>query len=123
MLTSTVLESLNSEQREAVTHIAGPLLILAGPGSGKTKVITHRMAYLLEQGISHESILGVTFTNKAAEEMRSRVQALLGVGCPLPWIHTFHAACARILRAHISHLSPRYNSYFSARASATSRCA
>ncbi len=110
---SNVLQALNPEQREAVTHIEGPLLILAGPGSGKTKVITHRIAYLLEQGISHQRILGVTFTNKAAEEMRSRVEALLGASHPLPWIHTFHAACARILRAHISQLSPRYNSYFS----------
>jgi DNA helicase-2/ATP-dependent DNA helicase PcrA len=110
---SRVLESLNPEQREAVTHIEGPLLILAGPGSGKTKVITHRIAYLLEQGIPPSHILGVTFTNKAAEEMRSRVEALLGAAAPLPWIHTFHAACARLLRAHISQLSPRYNSSFS----------
>ncbi|OGF52987.1 MAG: hypothetical protein A2Z21_08465 [Candidatus Fraserbacteria bacterium RBG_16_55_9] len=88
-------------------------MILAGPGSGKTKVITHRIAYLLEQGISSQSILGVTFTNKAANEMRSRVETLLDSEHPLPWIHTFHATCARILRAHISCLSPRYSSYFS----------
>lgn len=113
MSKSNVLQSLNPEQREAVTHIQGPLLILAGPGSGKTKVITHRIAYLLDQGVSPQHILGVTFTNKAAEEMRSRVETLLGSGRPLPWIHTFHATCARILRAHISDLSPRYNSYFS----------
>jgi len=101
------------EQREAVTHIEGPLLILAGPGTGKTRVITHKIAYLLEQGIPHHQILGVTFTNKAAEEMRSRVESLLDGAHPLPWIYTFHAACARVLRAHISKLSPHYNSSFS----------
>jgi len=113
MSPSKVLDPLNPEQREAVTHVEGPLLILAGPGSGKTRVITHKIAYLLGQGVSHHQILGVTFTNKAADEMRSRVETLLDGAYPLPWIYTFHAACARILRAHISKLSPRYTSSFS----------
>lgn len=113
MLAAKVLEPLNPEQREAVIHLEGPLLILAGPGSGKTKVITHKIAYLLAQGIPHQNILGVTFTNKAAEEMRSRVEALLADGHPLPWISTFHSTCARILRAHITRLSPSYNGSFS----------
>lgn len=110
--TPVILEPLNPEQREATTHIKGPLLILAGPGSGKTRVVTHKIAYLLDQGVPHEQILGVTFTNKAAEEMKSRVEALLGDGHPHPWIHTFHAACARILRGYIDRLSPSYQRNF-----------
>lgn len=99
------LQGLNPEQLEAVTHFQGPLLVIAGAGSGKTKVITHRIAYLIgHHRVRPEAILGVTFTNKAAEEMRTRVERLLGVGEDrVPWIKTFHATCARILRdwAHL----------------------
>src|SRR5438309_3990702 len=106
-----LLEDLNPVQREAVTHPGGPLLIVAGAGSGKTRVLTHRIAWLIkEQGISPFEILAITFTNKAADEMKTRVEALVGPVAQKMWVSTFHSACVRILRRDAQRLG--YKSAF-----------
>ena len=104
------LDKLNKEQKEAVLTTEGPLLIFAGAGSGKTRVLTYRIAYLIESGVYPGSILAITFTNKAAGEMKERVENLVGSASRDIWISTFHAACMRILRKEIDKIG--YNKNF-----------
>ena len=101
----SIYDSLNPMQRQAVFHTEGPLLILAGAGSGKTRVLTHRIAYLIqEKKVNPWNILAITFTNKAAQEMRERVDRIAGFGSDAIWVSTFQSTCARILRRHIDNL-------------------
>lgn len=107
-----VYDTLNDRQKEAVFCTDGPLLVLAGAGSGKTRVLTHRIAYLIEEkDVNPWNIMAITFTNKAAGEMRERVDKLVGFGSESIWVSTFHSSCVRILRRFIDHLG--YNTNFS----------
>ena len=97
-MSEDILASLTEVQRQAASHIDGPLLMIAGPGSGKTRVVTYRIAYMISQGVNPNNILALTFTNKAAQEMRLRIERL--VSAPGYWMGTFHGFCARLLRQH-----------------------
>ena len=112
MTVSNLLHNLNKEQQEAVKYTEGPLLIMAGAGSGKTRVLTHRIAYLIdEKGVAPQNILAITFTNKAAREMQERVKYLVGEGSEYMWVSTFHSMCVRILRRDCDRIG--YDSNFS----------
>ena len=100
-----IYESLNTNQQEAVLCTEGPVLILAGAGSGKTRVLAHRIAYLIEEkNVNPWNILAITFTNKAAGEMRERVDKIVTYGSESIWVSTFHSACVRILRRYIDRI-------------------
>jgi DNA helicase-2/ATP-dependent DNA helicase PcrA len=107
-----LLEGLNPQQSEAVTHAGGPLLVVAGAGSGKTRVLTRRIAYLMSRrNVAPYQILAITFTNKAAGEMKERVADLVGPIAKSMWVSTFHSACVRILRQEATRLG--YSNSFS----------
>jgi len=106
-----LLEGLNDKQKEAVINTEGPCLVIAGAGSGKTKVLTHKIAYLItEKNVKPWNILAITFTNKAANEMKERIGNLIGEGINDMWVGTFHSICLRVLRRYIERLG--YNSDF-----------
>ena len=108
----SIYDSLNPMQQEAVFCTEGPLLVLAGAGSGKTRVLTHRVAYLIEEKqVNPWNIMAITFTNKAAGEMRERVDQLVSFGAESIWVSTFHSSCVRILRRHVEALG--YSTSFS----------
>jgi DNA helicase-2/ATP-dependent DNA helicase PcrA len=105
------IKGLNPQQADAVQTVNGPMLILAGAGSGKTKVLTCRIAHLLNQGVRPYRILAITFTNKAAAEMRERVDKMAGEVAKDVWLHTFHAFCAKLLRMEIDKLGTYTNNF------------
>ena len=101
----SIYDTLNEEQKNGVFTTEGPVLILAGAGSGKTRVLTHRVAYLIEEcGVNPYNIMAITFTNKAAGEMRERIDDMVGYGSESIWVATFHSTCVRILRRYIDRL-------------------
>lgn len=98
MASISFLDELNEVQYKAVTTIDGPVMVIAGPGSGKTRVLTYRIAYMIEQGIKPQNILTLTFTNKAAREMKERLEKTVGPEAKKVWAGTFHSIFAKILR-------------------------
>lgn len=99
-----IIQGLNKEQKEAVLSTQGPCLVIAGAGSGKTKVLTHKIAYDIAEGIKPWNILAITFTNKAANEMKERIEKLIGDAAKDLWMGTFHSICVRILRKNIDRI-------------------
>ena len=98
------LDALNDVQREAVTNTEGPVIVIAGPGSGKTRVLTYRIAHLINIGVPPWQILSLTFTNKAAREMKDRIEKVVGPKANKVWAGTFHSLFARILRSEAHHI-------------------